>query len=80
MRSLLQFAPACSVAASHQKEHSMKTPKLKPRNPVAVAAHLRSGAGAHRKSNKALRQAALRQLRRSLKGEVDSGQCIVVVH
>ena len=45
----------------------MKT--VKPRNPMIPALHQRSGAGAHQKTNKAQRQAARQQFKRSLKRE-----------
>lgn len=55
----------------------MKT--FKPRNPMIPALHQRSGAGAHQKSNKALRQAARQQFKRSLKREEGFVQCIAAV-
>lgn len=58
----------------------MKLEKSKPRNPVANAARMRSGAGSHQKSNKALRQMARQQLRRSLKDEGGFGQSMHRVH
>jgi hypothetical protein len=46
----------------------VQVPTIKPRNHAALAARARSGAGSHRKGEKACRQQGKRDLRREIRG------------